>query len=140
VEEYLKEKTTLSWDEMMVMKPDWVLKRVRRYVPAPEVLYPLVDDLFKSYGPILCTKTGLPLFDKKAEKQSKLVLKLIEEGYVSDPSFVSFYYFLRYDPNGLPVYRCTRGTNAVEGGVHYNIIRKIMSYSAGPFPYGLCSY
>ena len=36
------------------------------------------------------------------------------------------------DKNNLPMYRCSRGTNSLEGGVHQNIIRKFGSFGAGP--------
>ncbi|CEP09471.1 hypothetical protein [Parasitella parasitica] len=36
------------------------------------------------------------------------------------------------DRLGFPVYRCTRGTNTIEGGVHQNIVRKFASFNASP--------
>ncbi|KAG2212592.1 hypothetical protein INT47_000568 [Mucor saturninus] len=110
-----------------------VLKRVRRYVPSPNVLWPVVDNLFNVYGHIECAVTGFPLFDRQGWKQAKAVLEAIRIGHVSDPPGISFYYLVKRDSLGLPVYRCTRGTNSVEGGIHQNIIRKFSSFNAGPF-------
>ncbi|KAG2212586.1 hypothetical protein INT47_000562 [Mucor saturninus] len=132
VEEYL-ESVDITWDKAMLIKPDWVLKRVRRYVPSPNVLLPVVDNLFNVYGHIKCTVTGFPLFDRHGWKQAKAVLEAIRKGHVSDPPGISFYYLVKRDSRGLPVYRCTRGTNSVEGGINQNIIRKFSSFNAGPF-------
>jgi hypothetical protein len=33
---------------------------------------------------------------------------------------------------GLPIYRCIRGTNSLEGGVHQNVIRFFGSFNAIP--------
>lgn len=39
---------------------------------------------------------------------------------------------MRKDRDGLPLYRCCRGTNSLEGGIHQNIIRKFGSFGASP--------
>ncbi|KAG2193946.1 hypothetical protein INT47_003516 [Mucor saturninus] len=89
--------------------PDWVLKRVRRYVPSPNVLLPVVDNLFNVYGYIKCTVTVFPLFYRHGWKQAKAVLEAIRKGHVSDPPGILFYYLVKRDSRGLPVYCCTRG-------------------------------
>ncbi|KAI7893695.1 uncharacterized protein EV154DRAFT_581873 [Mucor mucedo] len=131
VTEYLKTRN-ISLEKMMVKNSDWVLKRVRRYVPSPSELYPVVKKLFEVYGNAICSVSGNKLFDKKAWKVSNMVLEAIRLGHVSDPPGVSWYYRMSKDQNGLQVYRCVRGTNSVEGGVHQNIIRKFSSFNASP--------
>jgi hypothetical protein len=101
-------------------------------IPPAEELYPVVKNLFTLYGPLKCKKTGKPLFDNEAWKQSKSVLKTILSGHVSDPPGFSFYYKMGTDTDGLSLYRCYRGTNSLEGGVHQNIIRKFGSFGASP--------
>ncbi|OAD04865.1 hypothetical protein MUCCIDRAFT_161576 [Mucor lusitanicus CBS 277.49] len=100
----------------------WLWKRVRRWVSSPDVLLPLLKFLFLSYGPLKCAKSGKALFDKKSWDQAAAVLKTVQLGHVSDP------------PGGfrLTLYRCIRGTNSLEGGVHQNLIRKFGSFGAGP--------
>ena len=49
---------------------------------------------------------------------------------MSDPTDVPLYYSSKRDENGLPIYRCIRGTNSLEGGVHQNIIRFFGSVNA----------
>ena len=48
-------------------------------VPPPEILYPVVKTLFELYGPLKCSRTGRPLFDNEAWKQSKNGLSSIHE-------------------------------------------------------------
>ncbi|KAG0178868.1 hypothetical protein DFQ29_002903 [Apophysomyces sp. BC1021] len=131
VEIYLASKN-ITWNYMLTAKPSWILRRVKRIVPPTDELLPVVDNLFKKYDPLICTKTGLPLFDREAWKQASHVLEVIRLGYVSDPAGYSLYFKIGHDENQLLLYRCSRGTNTLEGGVHQNIVRKLMSFSAGP--------
>ena len=88
--------------------------------------------MFETYGPLKCARTGRPLFDNEAWKQSKNVLSSIHEGHVSDPPGYSFYFKMGQDRDGLILYRCCRGTNSLEGGIHQNVIRKFGSFGASP--------
>lgn len=121
-----------SWESMLKSKPWWIYRRVRRIVPSPEKLLPVVKDLFHTYGPLTCAKTGRTLFDDNTVKIAERVLKAIEAGHVSDPPGISFYFKMGQDRFGLPLYRCSRGTNSVEGGIHQNVIRKFGSFGASP--------
>jgi hypothetical protein len=131
VEDYLSSRGK-SFEDMMNQKPDWVKRRVRRVVPPKEALYPDVKCLFDTFGPLRCAASGRRLFDAEAEQQARNVLAAINQGQVSDPPGVAFYFLVGYDKDGLPLYRCTRGTNSIEGGVHQNIIRKFGSFGASP--------
>ncbi|KAI7887943.1 uncharacterized protein EV154DRAFT_594948 [Mucor mucedo] len=117
VEEYL-ESVDVTWDKAMLIKSNWVLKRVRTYVRSPDVLLPVVDNLFNVDRHIKCAVTGFPLFDR--------------QGWNDTPGIL-FYYLIKGDSRRFSVYRCTRGTNSVEGGIHQNIIRKFNSFNAGLF-------
>ncbi|CEP08527.1 hypothetical protein, partial, partial [Parasitella parasitica] len=112
--------------------PAWIAKRLRRVIPAAEDLLPVVKKLFKEFEGVECAKTGLPLFDKVCKAQAQKVLDAISKGHVSDPIGVQLYHIRYVDGLGLPVYRCIRGTNSLEGGVHTNIIRKFSMYNASP--------
>ncbi|KAI9484349.1 hypothetical protein BDB00DRAFT_878931 [Zychaea mexicana] len=101
-------------------------------IPPAETLYFIIKQLFESYGPIKCARAGRPLFDNEAWQQARNVLTTIHHGYVSDPPGMSFYYLMRYDKNGLPLYRCCRGTTSLEGSIHQNVIRKFGSFGASP--------
>ena len=121
-----------SWDYMLTKNPAWILRRCRRTVPQPEDLYPVVQNLFAEYAPLECSITKKPLFDHETWKQARNVLKAIRMGEVSDPPEIPLYFEMGVDKNNLPMYRCSRGTNSLEGGVHQNIIRKFGSFGAGP--------
>ncbi|KAI8143102.1 hypothetical protein BJV82DRAFT_668743 [Fennellomyces sp. T-0311] len=122
----------MSWNYMFVKNPAWVLRRCRRTVPQPDVLYPVVLALFNEYGNLVCAKSGQPLFDNQAWDQARHILTAIRMGEISDPPGISLYFQVGVDQHNLPVYRCSRGTNSLEGGVHQNIIRKFASFGAGP--------
>ncbi len=51
---------------------------------------------------------------------------------VSDPRHIDLYQRLFVDKIGLQVYRCKRGTNTLEGGVHQNVIRMFGAFNADP--------
>ena len=112
-----------SWQEKLKYHPKSLWKLVRRTIPPPEELYDLVANLFQTYGPLKDAITGQPLFNTSAWKSAKSVLKLIQEGYISDPPGIDLYYQVGLDrkTDGLPIWRCMRGTNFTEGGVHHSI-------------------
>ncbi|KAF7323784.1 3'-5' exonuclease domain-containing protein [Mycena kentingensis (nom. inval.)] len=131
IETYLSTKK-LTWDDMLRYNPKWLWRRCRRTVPPAEVLHPLVHRLFMLYGPLRDAKTNLPLFNAAAWKTAKNILELIRYGYVSDVPGVVLYYCIGFDAeaDGLPLYRCIRGTNMVEGGVHTHLLAKLPSRGA----------
>ena len=117
---------------MLSTKPEWVLRRVKRRIPPPDALALSVQLLFDEFGSLPCSRTSRPLFDDEAHRQADNVLSSIRRGDVSDPPGISFYFETGRDANQLPLYRCTRGTNSLEGGVHMNIVWKFASLGAGP--------
>lgn len=122
--------TKTTWDELRKTNPDWLWRRVRRYVPEKEYLATVLDELFQSWGHALCSRTGLPLFNKVTWKKAEGILESVRRGWVSDPPGISLYVKIRTDVEGLPVYRCLRGTNSVEGGVHMVLMRIFGSLNA----------
>ncbi|CEP11895.1 hypothetical protein [Parasitella parasitica] len=122
-----------TWESKMKYDRTWLWKRVRRKVAPPHVLLPLLKSLFLSFGPLKCSKSGRALFDKKSWEQATSVLKTVQLGHVSDPPDVQLYVKTgKKDKFKLTLYRCIRGTNSLEGGVHQNLIRKFGSFGAGP--------
>src|SRR5882762_1217014 len=112
-----------SWKEALAVKPKYLWCLVRRTIPPPEQLYELLAGVFKAYGSLKDSVTGLPLFSASAWKSAKNLLKNVQMGYLSDPPGIALYYTVGLDREvgGLPVWRCCRGTNFVEGGVHHSI-------------------
>ena len=108
-----------SFQDMLDENPKWILKRVRRTVPPPAQLYFAVKEVYDHCADILDAKTSKPFFDFAAKQQATRNLKLIKEGWVSDPPDVQLYFDIGVDEQGLRIYRCVRGTNSVEGNFHY---------------------
>ncbi|KAI1787068.1 hypothetical protein LXA43DRAFT_1098652 [Ganoderma leucocontextum] len=125
-------RSDLSYSSKLMSSPQWVLHRVRRYVPPPEVLLPRVTAVLKTFGPLKDAQTGLPLFNHAAWDVTKNILENIRLGYYSDPPGVQLYYEVGEDRHGLTLYRCCRGTNSVEGGVHQSLIHRFTSFNVSP--------
>jgi hypothetical protein len=71
-------------------------------------------------------------FSEAALKQAKSLILTAKLGFISDPPGYSLYYKMGTDRDGLPYYRCVRGTNSVEGGIHMAIRRDFGSLQASP--------
>jgi hypothetical protein len=107
---------------------------VRRFCPPPDILVPQLETLFASWKDVQCSldPTRGPLFSDSAQKQAKLIIRVAQLGLISDPPGYALYYKMGVDPDGLPYYRCVRGTNSVEGGIHMVIRRTFGSLRASP--------
>ncbi|KAI9489513.1 hypothetical protein BDB00DRAFT_876272 [Zychaea mexicana] len=88
----LEEKKETTWDKKLAEDPDWIFKRVKRVVPPPKDLYPMVKKPFETYRPLRCARTRRPLFDFENWKQAKNVLTAIHLGHVSDLPGIPFYF------------------------------------------------
>jgi hypothetical protein len=130
--ERVLEKRKTTFKQMVLSKPDWVWQRVKRYVPPPEILVARVHIVLQTYGPLKDATTGLPLFNDASWDKARCVVENIRMGFYSDPPGINLYTIQRQDKDGLFIYRCARGTNNVEGGVHQNIIKRFGSYNASP--------
>ncbi|KAG0696824.1 hypothetical protein DFH29DRAFT_1024356, partial [Suillus ampliporus] len=121
-----------TYNAQLLSKPEWVLSRVRRHIPPPEILLPRVADVIRTYGPIKDATTGQPLFNDRAWEIAKHVMENVQLGYYSDPADVDLYFEIGKDQHGLMLYRCCRGTNSIEGGIHQNLIRRYTSFNTLP--------
>ncbi|KAG6826161.1 hypothetical protein H0H92_000919 [Tricholoma furcatifolium] len=111
-----------SFNDILFTRPKWLLKRCKRIIPPAEQLFPLVKNVFETYGPLRDAKSGLPLFNSAAWAVSKNILLLIQKGHLSDPPGIALYYQVGIEKKtGLPLFRCIRGTNMTEGGVHTHL-------------------
>lgn len=125
-------KKNISFDQKVLYKSDWVWQRVKRLVPPPEILTPRVIEVLQKFGPLKDAITGEPLFNNASWEKAQNVIENVRMGYFSDPPGVMLYTFQRKDKDGLSLYRCLRGTNNVEGGIHQNIVRRFGSFNASP--------
>jgi hypothetical protein len=110
----------------------WFLRRVKRKVPTPpelEARYLAVYNVFKD---VVCTKSGKTLFGTKHGKSAHLsCLKHIRRNCLSDIPFVSYYYPIGEDSDGLTLYKCIRGTSALEG-LHQKLRQLVHGFSTSP--------
>jgi hypothetical protein len=130
--ERVLQRSGMTFDAELRSNPDWVLRRVRRHMPSPQIMLPRVKAVIKTYGALKDSTSGHPLFNEKAWEVAENVLENIRCGYYSDPPGVQLYYSMGSDKNDLQLYRCCRGTNSVEGGVHQNLIRRFTSMNVSP--------
>lgn len=119
-----------TFEKMMLSHPEWVLRRVKRFVPAPHILTPRIATVFAKFGPLTDAATNKPLFNQAAWDQARNILQNVQKGFYSDPPGVQLYYLQGLDKDGLMKYYCCRGTNNVEGGVHQNLRRKFDAFNA----------
>ena len=124
------EKKQMKWDQVRKSNPDWLWKRVRRYIPERNLLYRILEEFFNAWGPAKCSVKGFPLFNDESWKKAKGILHDVKKGWISDTPGIPVYTFLGHDQNGLALYHCIRGTNSVEGGVHNPIRRNFASLNA----------
>lgn len=119
-----------AYEELRNSSPEWTRARCRHTIPPPHILYPLVAKLFQTYGPLVDPTTKQPLFSASTWKVALNVLELIRKGFISDPPGISLYTRIGTDKKagGLPLYRCARGTNATEGGVHTHIRSRLPKF------------
>lgn len=119
-----------TYESFRNSSPEWLRKRCKHIVPPPDILYPLVANVFRTYGPLIDPDSNKPLFSPDNWKTAKNILDLIKNGYLSDPPGVALYTVIGIDKkaDGLPIYRCARGTNATEGGVHTHIRSRLPKF------------
>ncbi|KAK6981231.1 hypothetical protein R3P38DRAFT_3234489 [Favolaschia claudopus] len=132
VDKVCREVYGLTFDQMLARNPDYIKRRTPRHVPSPNVLVPMIQHIFNTFGNALDAKTQQPLFSPTAWQKANAVLELLREGYLSDLPGVAMYEHAGVDKHGLNLYKCLRGTNNVEGGPHGDIYRKFGALHAGP--------
>ncbi|KAJ3280443.1 hypothetical protein HDU79_011705 [Rhizoclosmatium sp. JEL0117] len=121
----------MSFEEKYRLDPRWILERVRRWIPPPQLLYSRVELVFKTFGYLRCPKRNKPLFNNDCWKQAGNVLFAIKQGYVGDPPGVQLYENKYRDRLGLMVRTCARGTPFLEGGVHRHVHKASAGYNWG---------
>nr|GAT42352.1 predicted protein [Mycena chlorophos] len=129
------ESKGISWEWAKHAMSTAINRRIRRYVPACDILEKRLRALFDVYRNLICsTNTGRStvFFSKEANEMAERLLETVRRGFLSDPVGVHLYYKMYVDRDGLVVYRTVRGTNSVEGGVHMAVRRVFGSLQASP--------
>jgi hypothetical protein len=130
----------VDWEYAQRAKSYVLNRRIRRLIPAPEIIVPRLQLLFDGYKNLICSskqnqlkeQTGQTFFSKDACDMATRLINTARLGFLSDPVGVSLYYRMGIDKDGLTIYRTIRGTNSVEGGVHMTIRRVFGSLQASP--------
>jgi hypothetical protein len=94
--------------------------------PNAKCLHPMKD--------AICTKSGKKkkLFESKhATKAHISCLKHNRRNCLSDIPFISYYYPVGEDKDGLKLYKCVRGTLALEG-LHQKLRQLVRGFSSSP--------
>ena len=124
----------INIEEMWQHNPRYILQRVRRVIPEPDILVPALREVLTKYKDVNPDpKTGRKLLDADAVKAfENLINTHAARGCLSDPPGVELYQEMRRDRDGLKVYRCLRGTSDIEGGLHQKMNQSFGSWRMGP--------
>ncbi|SGZ15442.1 BQ5605_C029g10672 [Microbotryum silenes-dioicae] len=123
-------KLGMTWEEA-VRSPVWnkkLWRRVRRWIPPPGILEPLVREVFEKLG------------------RCERCLEAIRKGQVSDPVGIELYTDLgpcggpdgKAD-DGVRLYSCQRDTNSLEGGIHRNLRQRFPRSGVSPCHVNACT-
>ena len=104
--------------------------RVRRSVPPPNELAERVKAVVLLFK-LVSANDKDPLFLKGFDDAHASQMKLIKDGFVSDPPNVNMYILLKCEASGLPVFKCIRGTTALEG-FHRHLRAAVQTCLASP--------
>jgi hypothetical protein len=124
-------KADVSEDEINSKKWQYYKTRVRRTVPSPTELEREFKKVVQLFADVPDAKTSKPLFSKDTWNLYKSTLKHIRKGCLSDVAGMSYYVQLRTDSMGIPIFKCLRGTNALEG-FHQKIRQVIRGFNVSP--------
>ncbi|KAF7350312.1 hypothetical protein MVEN_01335500 [Mycena venus] len=107
----------VTWDQAVRSKAHWIWQQVRQYVPPPDVLIPILLELFKSHADLKCSKRDIKLFNAECHKAAKLIIEDVRKDS-------------RIDKYGLWLWHSIRGSSRLEGGVHHTVRKKFGSLGA----------
>jgi hypothetical protein len=128
VSEYLS-GIGLSFERKWIISPDWIKKRVKARIPGAAELKQRLIILKSKYSQI--PNSAGQLFNNVVSKEWNNLMKHVEKSCLSDPEDFNLYVKKRKDRDGLQIYRCLRGTNAVELW-HQYLEMRFSSWAAGP--------
>ncbi|KAH9475789.1 Werner syndrome ATP-dependent helicase-like protein [Psilocybe cubensis] len=122
----------LTFEQIQKLRPRWLWKRCKRIIPPADILHGLLKKVFETFGPLKDATTGAPLFNFNDWKTSGHILDLTRRGFISDPPGIPLYAAIGIDSAApsLTIYRCFRGTNMTEGGVHTHLRSHLPSSGA----------
>jgi len=132
--EFIREalrKAGLSEEDIKAKSWQYFKPRVRRHVPKPKILEQDFKCVVNLFANLEDAETGLPFFNAKAWGVYRSTLKHIRRGCLSDKTGMKYYVHIGDDSMGIPLYKCVRGTSALEG-FHQKIRQLIRGFNLSP--------
>jgi hypothetical protein len=124
-------KSGVSEDEINAMPWRYFRRRIRRTVPSPKELEMNFNRLINLLAKVADAKTGKPLFGPKAWNLYKATLLHIRKGCLSDVPGLTYYVQIGEDSHDVPLFKCLRGTSALEG-FHQKVRQLIRGFNISP--------
>lgn len=121
----------LSEEQINSKKWNYFKRRIRRTVPSPLELEKQFNRVVNLMAGLEDNKTGKALFGRKAWNLYKSTLTHIRKGCMSDIPELNYYVRIGEDSNGIPIFRCLRGTSALEG-YHQKVRQLIRGFNVSP--------
>lgn len=121
----------MSEDDIKKKPWSYYKRRVRRLVPSPKILEREFKRVCAMFADVPDAKTGKKLFGPRAKSVYKSTLKHIRKGCLSDVDGMAYYVQVGEDSFGIPLYKCIRGTSALEG-FHQKIRQLIRGFNISP--------
>ena len=106
VDEVCRRQFNLTFDQMLVWNPRFIVERTPRYIPPPSILVPAIEYVYKMFKDAIDAKTRVPLFTEAFSTKANAVVELGRQGYLSDVVGVPMYEQAGVDKYGLQM--CTR--------------------------------
>lgn len=124
-------KSGLQEEEIKAKPWHFFKRRVRRSVPKPSDLEREFKRVVNLLANIEDSKSDEPLFSKKAWSQYRSTLRHIRKGCLSDIPGETYYVQIGEDSMGIPLFKCLRGTSALEG-FHQKIRQLVRGFNISP--------
>jgi hypothetical protein len=101
----MKGKHNRTAEEMLAIKPTYILERVRRTVPHKSLLVPALEAFWDRWSRCTYYGTDQPILHEEAKQSFDNIVKLAADGSLSDPPDVKMYEELGEDKDTLMRYR-----------------------------------
>jgi hypothetical protein len=97
----------------------------RYYIPEPEVLCQRLQAVYDFFKDMVDPIKQRPFFNSNHASRFRTEMRYVKKGYLSDPPGVDLYMPLKKLSTGLQVFRCRRGSSALEG---YHLHLRLVSH------------
>ena len=124
-------KAGMSDDSIKAKEWSYYKSRIRRGVPEPDELERNFNRVVNCFANLEDADTGKPFFGPKAWNLYKATLRHVRKGCLSDIEDMTYYVQIDEDAFGIPIYKCLRGTSALEG-FHQKVRQLLRGFNISP--------